>query len=91
MTHFIKCADDIEPTTAEAKSLEFTKQIKCKQRSNRQLCNLIFCTGTHCSATFETFDELERHIVKEIHSVTKAASSFDYVKKSFAYWMILAA
>ena len=55
------------------------------------MCNLIFCTAAHCSATFETFDELESHTVKGIHSVPKAASSFDYVKKSFANRMILAA
>ena len=43
------------------------------------MCNLIFCTAAHCSATFETFDELESHNVKGIHSVPKAASS--YTKK----------
>ena len=91
VTHFIKCADNIEPTTAEAKNPELTKQRKHKQRNDRLLCNLIFCTAAHCSATFETFDELESHIVKGIHSVPKAASSFDYVKKRFANQMILAA
>ena len=34
---------------------------------------------------------MESHIVKGIHSVPKAALSFDYVKKSFANRMILAA
>ena len=91
VTHFIKCADNIEPTTAEAKNPELTKQRKHKQRNDRLLRNLIFCTAAHCSATFETFDELESHIVKGIHSVPKAASSFDYVKKRFANQMILAA
>ena len=91
MTHFIKCADNIEPTTAEAKNSELTNQRKHKQCSDRQMCNLIFCTAAHCSATFETFDELESHTVKGIHSVPKAASSFDYVKKSFANRIILAA
>ena len=80
VTHFNKCADNIEPTTGEAKNPEFTKQKKRKQRSDRQLCNLIFCTAAHCSATFETFDELESHIVKGIHLVPNAAASFDYVK-----------
>ena len=91
MTHFTKCADNIEPTTAEAKNSELTNQRKHKQCSDRQMCNLIFCTAAHCSATFEAFDELESHTVKGIHSVPKAASSFDYVKKSFANRMILAA
>ena len=88
VTHFTKCADNIESTTGEAKNPELTKQRKRKQRSDRQLCNLIFCTAVHCSATF---DKLESHIVKGIHSVPKAASSFDYVKKSFANRMIQAA
>ena len=91
VTYFTKCADNIEPTTAEAKNPDLTKQRKRKQRNNHQLYNLIFCTAAHCSATFETFDELESHIVKGIPSVPKAASSFDYVKKSFANRMILAA
>ena len=91
VTYFTKCADNIEPTTAEAKNHELTKQRKHKQHNDCQLCNLIFCTTAHCSATLETFDELESHIVKGIHSVSKAALSFDYVKKSFANGMILAA
>ena len=91
VTHFIKCADNIEPTTAEAKNSELTNKKKHKQCSDRQMCNLIFCTAAHCSATFEAFDELESHTVKGIHSVLKAASSFDYVKKSFANRIILAA
>ena len=91
MTHFTKCADNIEPTTAEAKNRELTKQRKHKQHNDCQLCNLNFCTIVHCSATFETFDELESHIVKGIHSVPKAALSFDYVRKSFANQMIVAA
>ena len=31
VTHFIKCADNIEPTTAEAKNSELRKQRKHKQ------------------------------------------------------------
>ena len=52
VTHFIKCADNFEPTTAEAKSSDLTKQIKRKQRNDCQLCNLISCTAAHCSTTF---------------------------------------
>ena len=91
VTHFTKCADNIEPTTAEAKNPELTKQRKHKQHNDHQLCNLNFRTVAHCCAIFETFDELESHIVKGIHSVPKAALSFDYVKKSFANQMIVAA
>ena len=75
VTHFNKCADNIEPTIGEAKNPELTKQRKSKQYSDHQLCNLIFCTAAHCSATFETFDELESHIVKGIHSVAKALAA----------------
>ena len=81
VTHFTRFTDNIEPTTAEAKISELTKQRKCKQRNDCQLCNLIFCTAAHCSATFVTFDELESHIIKGIHSVPKAVSSFDYGEK----------
>ena len=81
VTHFTKCADNIEPATAEAKNSELTNQRKHKQHSDCQLRNLIFCTAAHCYATF---DELESHTVKGIHSVPKAKSSFHYVTKSFA-------
>ena len=86
VTHFTKCADNIEPTTAEAKNPDLT--------NNAVIANcviLFFWAAAHCSATFKTFGELESHIVKRIHSVPKAASSFDYAKKSFANRMILAA
>ena len=86
VTHFTKCADNIEPTTAEAKNPDLT--------NNAVIANcviLFFWAAAHCSATFKTFGELESHIVKRIHSVPKAASFFDYAKKSFANRMILAA
>ena len=57
VTHFTKYADNIKPPTAEAKHPELTKQRKFKQCSDHQLPNIIFTTATHCSATFETFNE----------------------------------
>ena len=86
VTHFTKCADNIEPTTAEAKNPDLTNNVVIAN-----CVILFFWAAAHCSATFKTFGELESHIVKRIHSVPKAASFFDYAKKSFANRMILAA
>lgn len=85
---YTKC-DINGPSTSQAPNQE--KRKKKKERSDRKFCDLIFCTSNDCSSTFKTITELESHIAIGIHSVPKAASSFDIVKKSFANRMILAA
>ena len=71
VTHFTKCADNIEPTTAEAKNPELTKPRKHKQHNDRLLCNLIFCTAAHCSATFETLMSWKATLSKELNLYQK--------------------
>ena len=62
-----------------------------KPRIDRQWCNLVFCSYDECTATFTSFTDLEAHMIQGVHSIPKAISSADLVKKSFANRMLMAA
>ena len=48
-------------------------------------------TQNTCTATFETFPQLEQHMKQGVHEIPKATSSLDCVKKSFANRLLMAA
>ena len=62
-----------------------------KPQSDHQLCNLVFCNYEECTTTFTSFTDLEAHMIQRLHSVPKAISSINLVKKSFANRMLMAA
>ena len=71
-----------------------TANLKRKQNkkpwSDCQLCTLVFCNYEECTSTFTFFTDLEAHMIHRLHSVPKAISSTDLVKKSFAnrcWWL----
>ena len=46
-----------------------------KLRKDRQLCAEIFYAKRGCIATFETFEQLNEHILNGIHHIPKVGTS----------------
>ena len=74
---FIECLQRLKPISKKVNNKEV------KPRKDHQLCTEIFCTERGCIDTFETFEQLNEHILNGIHHIPKV-ETYDHVKKSFA-------
>ena len=56
---------------------------KEKQRNERSLKKLLFCTEVGCSEVFYDQDEYEKHIAEGSHTSAADKTSMDKVRRSF--------
>ena len=71
---FIECLQRLKPISKKVNNKEV------KPRKDHQLCTEIFCTERGCIDTFETFEQLNEHILNGIHHIPKV-ETYDHVKK----------
>ena len=56
---------------------------KKKKRSDREICNLLFCPVATCTCSFDTRSEYDAHLLSELHVFPQKRSSMDFVRSSF--------
>ena len=79
---FIECLQRLKTISKKVNNKEL------KPRKDRQICTDIFCTERGCIDTFETFEQLNEHILNGIHHISKVGTLYNHVKKSFANWLL---
>ena len=55
--------------------------IRNTKRKYHQINNLFFCCNMNCTQSFVTLEELEDHMIKDIHQIPIVKSGMDLLKK----------